>query len=115
MPNKNRPRWNFTEEFKEQIVQLYLSGKSKADIQKEYDLYPSTLNHWIKQHQNTGSFKMSDNLKDFEKELKELGKQNKQLEIWWICEYDYWKSRGYKDAKSIYERFSKLLCTNTTN
>jgi len=81
MPNKNRPRQNFTEEFKEQIVQLYLSGKSKAEILKEYDLYASTLNNWIKQHQNTGSFKTSDNLSDSEKELKELRKRNKQLEM----------------------------------
>lgn len=32
MSNNERERRNFTEEFKEQIVQLYLNGKSKADI-----------------------------------------------------------------------------------
>ena len=81
MSNTNRPRRNFTDEFKEQIIQLYLSGKSKTDIQKEYNIYASTLNNWIKQHQNTGSFKTIDNLSDSEKELKELRKRNKQLEM----------------------------------
>ena len=64
MTNKKQPRRKFTAEFKEQIVQLYLNGKSKSDIRKEYDLYASTLDNWIKQHQNTGSFKSVDNLSD---------------------------------------------------
>jgi transposase len=81
MTNKKQPRRKFTAEFKEQIVQLYLNGKSKSDIRKEYDLYASTLDNWIKQHQNTGSFKSVDNLSDAEKELIELRKRNKQLEM----------------------------------
>lgn len=32
MSNNKRERRNFTEEFKEQIVKLYLNVKSKADI-----------------------------------------------------------------------------------
>jgi len=81
MSKSYRPRRKFTDEFKEQIVQLYLSGKSKSDIRKEYDLYASTLDNWIKQHQDTGSFKSKDNLSDAEKELIELRKRNKQLEM----------------------------------
>ena len=81
MSNTNRQRRKFTDKFKEQIVQLYLNGKSKSDIRKEYDLYASTLDNWIKQHQDTGSFKSVDNLSDSEKELIELRKRNKQLEM----------------------------------
>lgn len=81
MSRTNRPRRKFTDEFKEQIVQLYLNGKSKADIKKEYDLYAYTLDKWIKQHQETGSFKTKDNLSETEKELIELRKRNKQLEM----------------------------------
>lgn len=81
MSNTKRPRRKFTQEFKEQIVQLYLNGKSKSEIRKEYDLYASTLDKWIKQHQETGSFKTKDNLSDAEKELIELRKRNKQLEM----------------------------------
>jgi len=81
MSKSYRTRRKFTDEFKEQIVQLYLNGKSKSDIRKEYDLYASTLDNWIKQHQDTGSFKSKDNLSDAEKELIELRKRNKQLEM----------------------------------
>ena len=57
----------FTVEFKNQIVQLYLNGKSKVDIRKEYNLFPSTLDKWIKQHPDSGSFRTKDNLKDEQK------------------------------------------------
>jgi len=50
-------------------------------MQKKYDLYPSTLNNWIKQHQATGLFESKDNLFDSEKELIELRKRNKKLEM----------------------------------
>ncbi|MCH4891314.1 IS3 family transposase [Acidaminobacter sp. JC074] len=81
MLNERRPRRNFTTEFKEQVVQLYLNGKTKAEIKAEYNLYASTLDTWIKQHQENGSFKSKDNLSDLEKELIELRKRNKQLEM----------------------------------
>jgi len=54
MSKSKRKRRIFTEEFKKQSVQLYLNGKPKSEIKKEYDLYPSTLNYWIKQHQEIG-------------------------------------------------------------
>ena len=76
-----RKRRIFTEEFEKQFVQLYLNGKSKSEIKNKHDLYPSTINNWIKQHQATGSFKSKDNLSDSEKELLELRKRNKQLEM----------------------------------
>ncbi len=76
-----RPRRDFTDAFKEQMVQLYLSGKTKTDIIREYDLTPSSLNRWIKQHRQGGSFKGKNNRTDAEKELIELRKRNKQLEM----------------------------------
>lgn len=76
---QKRPRRTFTPEFKAQIVQLYKNGKKKCDIRKEYDLSPSTVDKWINQANNSGSFKEKDNLSPLEKELKELRKQNKQL------------------------------------
>jgi len=81
MSMTKRKRRIFTKEFKKQVVQLYLNGKSKSEILKEYDLYASTLNNWIKQHQETGSFKTKDNLSDSQKELIKLRKRNKQLEM----------------------------------
>ena len=76
-----RPRRTFTEEFKTQIVNLYLGGKKKLDILREYDLHAVTLDRWIKQHQGTGSFKEADNRTPEEKELIELRKRNQQLEM----------------------------------
>jgi len=43
------------------MVKLYESGKSRADIIREYDLTTSVLDKWIKNHQSTGSFAAKDN------------------------------------------------------
>lgn len=76
-----RPRRTFTEDFKTQMVHLYLSGKKKVEILREYNLHAVTLDRWIHQHQTTGSFKEADNRTPEEKELIELRKRNQQLEM----------------------------------
>ena len=76
-----RPRRTYTDKLKNQLVQLYLNGKRKCDIIREYDIASSPLDKWIKQAQTTGSFKEKDNRSDLEKELIELHKRNKQLEM----------------------------------
>lgn len=78
---QKKERRSFTEDFKNQIFQLYVNGKSKLDIVKEYDLSPSVLNRWIKQAQSTGSFKEKDNRTPEEAELIKLRKENQQLKI----------------------------------
>ena len=76
-----RPRRTYTDEFKNQLVQLYLNGKRKCDIIREYDITPSLLDKWIKQSNTTGSFKEKDNRSEEELELIELRKRIKQLEM----------------------------------
>ena len=76
-----RPRRDFTDAFKAQMVQLYLNGKTKADIIREYELTPSSLNRWIKQHQQSGSFKEKDNKSPEQLELEKLRKENQQLKM----------------------------------
>lgn len=76
-----RPRRTFTDEFKQQMVQLYLNGKSRADIVREYDLSATALDRWIKQHQTSGSFKEKDNRSEDEKELIKLRKELQQLRM----------------------------------
>lgn len=76
-----RNRRTFTEEFKNQMVQLYLSGKSRQDILKEYDLNPSTFDKWVNQSQTSGSFKEKDNRSPEEAELLKLRKENQQLKM----------------------------------
>lgn len=81
MARKIMKRRTFTEEFKNKIVQLHNNGKKKCEIIREYDLSSSLLNTWIKQFENTGSFKVEDNRHPLEKELHALQKRNKQLEM----------------------------------
>ena len=75
----SRIKQSFTDEFKDQIVALYNSGKKPAEILKEYNISNSTLYKWIKEKNTSGSYKTKDNLTDQEKELIELRKENKRL------------------------------------
>jgi len=76
-----RTRRSFTDEFKTQMVQLYLSGKRKSDIIREYELTPSSLDRWIQQHEVTGSYREKDNRSDEENELIRLRKENQRLKM----------------------------------
>lgn len=78
---RKRERRTYTEEFKEQMVKLYESGKPKKDIMAEYDLTPTAFNTWIKRSQTTGSFKEKDNRSPEENELIRLRKENQQLKM----------------------------------
>lgn len=74
-----RQRRTFTPEFKLQLVKLYENGKSRADIAREYDITPSALDRWIKNHNETGSFAAKDNRSEEENELMRLRKENQRL------------------------------------
>ncbi len=74
-----RQRRTFTPEFKLQLVKLYENGKSRADISREYDITPSALDRWIKNHQETGSFAAKDNRTEEQNELSRLRKENQRL------------------------------------
>ncbi len=78
---KRREKRNYTDDFKRQVVNLYNNGKSRSEIIREYDLTPSAFNNWIKQYNNSGSFKAKDNRTEEEQELIELRKRNRQLEM----------------------------------
>jgi transposase len=58
---------------------LYLAGKPRNEIIKEYELTPSAFDKWIRQHKETGSFKEKDNRTPEQEELIRLRNQNKQL------------------------------------
>ena len=77
----SRQRRTFTTDFKLQMVKLYENGKSRADIVREYDITPSALDRWIKNHQETGSFKAEDNRSQEENELVELRKEVQRLRM----------------------------------
>jgi transposase len=79
MTESKKQRRTFTTEFKQQMVQLYMNGKPRKDIIKEYDLTPSALDKWVNQSNTSGSFKEKDNKSTEQLELEALRKQNKQL------------------------------------
>jgi len=79
--DNNMSNKKFSDEFKNQIVKLYQSGKKMSYLTKEYELGASTIYKWINQAETTGSFKTSDNLTEEQKELKELRRKNKELEF----------------------------------
>ena len=68
-----RERRNYTDEFKKKIVELYNSGKPRAELVREYELTPSALSSWINKYNNSGSFKAEDNRTPEENELIEVG------------------------------------------
>lgn len=76
-----RERSNYTDKFKQKIVELYNSSKSRAELVREYELTPSALSSWINKYNSTGSFSIDDNRSDEEKELICLRKENQRLEM----------------------------------
>lgn len=74
-----RKRRTFSKTFKEQVAQLYLSGKPRAEVIKEYDLTASAFDKWVRQHKESGSFEEKDNRTPEQEELIRLRKQNQQL------------------------------------
>ncbi len=80
MADPRHPR-KFSEEFKRQIVQLYESGKTAGEIEREYDICHSTLHRWVKGIRENGSTRARDNRTDEENELIELRRENKRLRM----------------------------------
>lgn len=76
-----RERRNFTDEFKQQMVNLYNNDKPRHEIIKEYDLTASAFSGWVKRFNHSGSFNIQDNLTDEEKRLLQLEKENQQLRM----------------------------------
>lgn len=81
MKMPRRERQSYSEEFKTQMIQLYLHGKSRSEIAREYSLTPSALDRWIKQYNNSGSFSEAENRSPQEQEVIELKKRVKWLEM----------------------------------
>ena len=79
MSKKNQSA--YTDEFREQIVKLRLSGKAISEISREYGIAKSTIGIWTIKYQSTGSFRDADNRSDEEKELIKLRKENKHLKM----------------------------------
>ena len=77
---KRKPR-KYTDEFKQQLVDLYRSGKRRCDICREYDISHSLFGKWVKQAENSGSFHEKDSRAPEQEELLKLRKENQQLKM----------------------------------
>ena len=76
-----RNRRSFTDEFREQIVQLYQSGKKVIELSRDYEMSEQQIYRWIREFEGSGSFKVADNRSDEENELIRLRKENQQLKM----------------------------------
>lgn len=72
---------NYTDEFKRQIVELVKSGKSSSSVAKEYGVAKSSVTKWVRDFNNSGSFKAKDNRTPEENEMIALRKHVKELEM----------------------------------
>ena len=80
MTGKKQKR-TYTEEFKNQLVQLHKNGKPRGEIVREYDLTPSAFDKWVRRITATGSSREADNRTAEQEELLKLRKENKQLKM----------------------------------
>jgi transposase len=62
----------YTNEFKEQILELFNSGVRQHELMKQFKLPKSTIRDWRKQYSERGSFVEKENLSPETQELKKL-------------------------------------------
>ena len=67
----------YTEEFKKTIVSLYQSGKTYAQIQREYVVSSSALSKWIRKYSQV---KVDEDTILSAQQIKALQKRNAELE-----------------------------------
>ena len=72
-------RLRYTEEFKRQIIDLYLAGKPIAQLADEYGLVEQTIYKWKKLY--APSIEVGENQTVSLKDYKELQKRMQQLEM----------------------------------
>lgn len=76
MSGKKKPV-KYTEEFKKTIVSLYQSGKTYAQIQREYVVSSSALSKWIRKYSQV---KVDEDTILSAQQIKALQKRNAELE-----------------------------------
>ena len=76
-----RERRAYSEDFKNQLVQLLNAGKPRTEIIREYDLSASAFDRWVARINATGSTKESYNRTPAEQEVNRLRKENQRLKM----------------------------------
>ena len=83
----------YPEEFKRQIIDLYLSGKSVTELANEYGLVEQTIYRWKKLYAPT--IKVDENQTISMKEYNDLQKKMRELEM---------ENEILKKATAIFEK-----------
>lgn len=83
---KQRPHRNYTDQFKEQAVNLVLRDKKpKAEVARSLDVAPSLLDQWINRYKLKGTVsgpgRGSNNKNPDKERIKELEAKIRQLEL----------------------------------
>jgi len=68
----------YSDEFKQQIVDLYNSGQSVLELSREYGVATVTIYKWIRQH---SPVKIADNKEITAKEYQAIQKRIAELEM----------------------------------
>ena len=98
---KRRKPWSYTDEFKQQLVQLYHNGKPKCDICRKYDIATSLLDKWLKQSAASGSFHEKNNRSAEDQEYETLEQLQYELSDYvnWFNNHRIHSSLGYMPLK----------------
>jgi transposase len=95
-------------EFKQQLGDLHKLKKRKSNLIRGYEVGATALNRWIRQSENSGSFKYKNNLSSEQHEWIELRKRKRQLEM----EVDILKQAALimarKDRESVPTKINTL-------
>ena len=75
----SRTRPAYPDAFREQIIQLHLSGRSIASLAEEFEPCFRTIKHWCDQARATPAVHQSSLDATERSELQRLRKENKQL------------------------------------
>jgi transposase len=77
-----RPKRQFTAEFKREVVQLVLSGKTAAEVARDLDLTASSVSLWVRQARiDRGQGPAGELTSDDKAELARLRRENKALRM----------------------------------
>lgn len=76
MSTKNSPA-KYSEDFKKTIVTLYQSGKTDAEIRKEYGVSSSALSNWVRKY---AQVQVDDDTVLTAQQVKALQRRNAELE-----------------------------------
>ena len=76
---KSRPP--YSDEFRQQILELVRAGRNPEELAKEFEPTAQTIRNWIKQAERDAGQRQDGLTRDEKVELARLRKENKQLRL----------------------------------